>query len=115
MSETKFSKYNDGVVFLYKEKSKYSSFSAKENATAVDDLELFARLDFEQASRRQQDVEFAEQRGFSLSLKVKTRYIKGVNNKLKAVVDNHLYEVSYVDDDRKDMWLYLQEVRELDS
>ena len=115
MSKSEFSRYNDGVVFLYKEKSKYSSFSAKENAKAVDDLELFAKLDYEQASKRQQDIEFAEQMGFSLSLKVKTRYIKGVNNKLKAVVENHLYDVSYVDDDRKDMWLYLQGVRELDS
>ena len=115
MSKSKFSRYNDGVVFLYKEKGKASSFSAKENTTGLNDLDFFAKLDYEQAAKRQQDIEFAEQMGFSLSLKIKTRYVKGINNKLKAVIDNYLYDISYYDDDRKDMWLYLQGVRELDS
>ena len=83
--------------------------------TALDELEHFARLDFEQAAKRQQDIEFAEQMGFSLSMKIKTRFIGGVSSKLKAVIDNYLYDISYVDDNRKEMWLYLQGVRELDS
>lgn len=113
MDKTKFSKYNDGVVFLYTEKEKRSTFAAKENASALDDLNFVVKLDYEQAAKRQEDVEFAEQIGFALSLKVKTRFIPSINNKCKAVINKYLYDVKYVDDNRKEMWLYLEGVRSL--
>lgn len=112
---TKHSRYNDGVVLIYRAKKKETTFAAKQNVSVLDDMDFVVKLDFEQSSKRQQDIEFAEQKGFSLSLKVKTRYIPTVNNKCKAVINNYLYDVSYVDDDRKDMWLYLEGVRSLDT
>ena len=111
----KFSRYNDGVVFIYREKGKHSNFGAKENVSVLDDMEFVAKLDYEEASKREQDLEFAEQQGFSLSLKVKTRYLKSVDNRCKAVIDGYLYDVSYVDKNRVEMWLYLEGVKSLDT
>ena len=115
MSKTKFSRYNDGVVSIYREKPRRTDFAAKQNVSALDDMDFVVKLAFEESSRREQDIDFAEQMGFSLTLKVRTRYFVGVDNKCKAVVGNYLYDVSYVDKTRTEMWLYLEGVRELDS
>lgn len=109
-NKPRFSLYNDGMVFIYREKDRRSNFSAKINAATLQDMELIAKLAFSEVSKRQQDVEFAQQQGFTLSLKVKTRYIKGVDNKCKAVIDGYLYDVSYLDATRTEMFLYLQGV-----
>lgn len=110
MNKPRFSLYNDGMVSIYREKDKRSNFSAKINAVSLNDLELVGKLAFAEASKRQQDVEYAQQQGFTLSLKIKTRYIKGVDNKCKAVIDGYLYDVSYVDSTRTELFLYLQGV-----
>ena len=115
MNKTKFSRYNDGVVSIYREKPRRTDFAAKQNVSALDDMDFVVKLAFEESSRREQDVDFAEQMGFSLTLKIRTRYFVGVDNKCKAVIGNYLYDVSYVDKTRTEMWLYLQGVRKLDS
>ena len=111
--KNKFSRFNDGVVSIYREKEKRTNFGAKENASTLDDLEFVAKLDFEESSKREQDLEFANQNGFSLSLKVHTRYLKSVDNKCKAVVDGYLYDIQYVDKTRTDMYLYMEGVKAL--
>ena len=113
----KFSCYNDGVVNIYRPKTseKKTNFSAATNVTSLDDMEHIVKLAYEEASKREQDIEFANQNDFTLSLKVKTRLYKLVDNKCMAVVDNYLYSVSHVDKNRSEMWLYLQGVRSLDS
>lgn len=115
MNKTKFSRYNDGVVFIYREKEKRSNFAAKENVSDLDDMDFVAKLDFEQASKREQDITFAEQHDFSLSLKIKTRHLSSVDNKCKAVIDGYLYDVAYVDKNRIEMWLYLEGIKELNA
>lgn len=114
MSKTKFPRYNDGVVSIYREKKNRTDFSAKRNVSALDNMDFIGKLAFEESSRREQDIEFAEQLGFSLSLKVRTRYIADVDNKCKAVINSYLYDVSYVDKNRTEMWLYLEGVKSLD-
>lgn len=109
----KFARYNDGVVFLYRDTDRRSNFGAKLNAKSVDDLNFIAKLTFAEQSKRQQDLEFAEQMGFTLELKIKTRFIKGVDNKCKAVINNYLYDVSYVDATRTELYIYLQGVGEI--
>lgn len=106
----KFSAYNDGVVSIYREKERRSNFGAKINAMSLEDLELVGKLAFAEQSKRQQDMEFAEQMSFSLDHKIKTRYIKGVDNKCKAVIDGYLYDVSYLDATRTELYLYLHGV-----
>lgn len=114
-NNTEFSRYNDGVIRIYREKKKQTTFNAKQNVSILDDMDFVVKLDFEEASRREQDIAFAEQNGFSLSLKVKTRRFNSVDNKCKAVINGYLYDVAYVDKTRTEQWLYLEGVREIDS
>lgn len=113
--EPKFSLYNDGVVFIYREKERRTDFSAKRNVSVLDDMDYLGKLDFSEAAKREQDLEFAEQRGFSLTMKIKTRFQKKVDNKCKAVIDGYLYDVSHVDKGRTEMWLYLEGVQAIDT
>ena len=111
----KFSKYNDGVVSIYREKERRTNFAAKQNVSTLDDMDFIVKLDFEESTKREQDLDFAEQMGFSLSAKIRTRYVKGVDNKCKAVIDGYLYDVSYIDKSRTEMWLFLEGVKAIDS
>lgn len=113
MPKRKLSTYNDGVVRIYREKPKTTDFNAKRNVKAAEDMDLIVRLDYEEASRREEDMEFAERSGFSLTLKVKTRTVPGVDNKCKAVIDGYLYDIRYIDKSRTEMWLYMEGVRRL--
>lgn len=113
MLKPKFSCYNDGIVSIYREKERRSNFGAKLNVTSLQDMLFIAKLSYAELSKRQQDIEFAEQQSFSLELKVKTRNIKGVDNKCKAVINGRLYDVAYVDSTRTELFLYLQEVGEI--
>lgn len=113
MAKPKFSRFNDGVVHIYREKDRRSNFAAKENVSTLDDMEFIAKLDFEESSKREQDLAFAEQAGFSLSLKIHTRFLAAVDNKCKAVIDGYLYDVSYVDKTRTDMYLYMEGVKSI--
>ncbi len=113
MSKVKFSRYNDGVISIYRERRKESHFAAKENVSELADMDFVAKLAYEESSKREQDLDFANQSGFSLTLKVRTRYLPNVDNKCKAVIDSYLYDVSYVDKSRTEMWLYLEGIKEL--
>lgn len=107
--------YNDGVVAIYKEKERKTDFSAKRNVSSLEDMDFVVKLAFDECSKRTQDLEFAEQSGFSLSLKVRTRYVPTVQTKHKAVINGYLYEISYLDKAEQELYLYLEGVRSLDS
>ena len=113
--KNKFNRYNDGVVSIYREKRKESNFGAKENVSVLDDMDFIVKLDFEESSKREQDLDFAEQNGFSLSLKIRTRLFSDCDNKCKAVISGSLYDISYVDKSRDEMWLYMEYMRELEA
>lgn len=105
--------FNDGVVQVYREEDRKTDFGAKRNVRSLDNMTFVVKLDYAEQSRRQQDMEFAEQMGFSLSLKIKTRYLADIDNKCKCVIGNILYDISYLDKTRTEMYFYLQEVRQL--
>lgn len=111
----KFTQYNDGFVFIYREKPRRTDFAAKQNVSALDDMDFIVKLAYREASRREQDTEFANQNGFSLSLKAQTRFVNGVDSKCKAVINGYLYDISYVDKTRTEMFLFLEEVKKIDS
>lgn len=113
-NRNKFSCYNDGVVSIYRDKATRTNFGAKQNTRVLDDMDFIAKLDYEEMSKRQQDQDFAEQSGFSLSMKIHTRLIPNVDSKCKAVIGGTLYDVSYIDKTRTDLYLYLEQVRTLD-
>ena len=113
MSKSKFSRYNDGVVSVYREKRKESSFAAKENVAVLNDLEFVAKLDYEVSSKREQDLEFANQNNFSLTMKIRTRYLPTMDkkNRYKVVIDGYLYDVAYADVSRTEVWWFLEGIK----
>ena len=110
-----FARLNDGVAYIYREKKRQTDFNAKINARKTDDLEFICKLAYEEMSKRQQDMEFASQNGFSLSVKIRTRVVPYVNTKCKVVINDFLYDIYDMDKTRTDLYLYLQEVRQLDT
>lgn len=113
LNRPKFAQYNHGVVSIYRDTDRRSNFGAKLNVKSLDDMIFIAKLNYAEQSKRQQDMEFAEQMGFSLEMKIKTRRINGVDSKCKVVINNYLYDVSYVDATRTELYLYLQGVGEI--
>lgn len=111
----KISTFNDGVLTVCREKDRKTDFNAKRNAATMDDLETVVKLSYQESSKRAQDLEFAEQSGFQLSLKVKTRFRPEVTNKMKVVISGYLYDIRYFDVNRAamEMFLYLEQVRKL--
>lgn len=107
--------YNDGVVSIYREKDRKTDFNAKRNVSSLEDMDFIVKLAYDECSKRTQDLEFAEQSGFQLSLKIRTRYMKAVQAKHKAVIDGYLYEIAYMDKAEQELYLYLEGVRALDS
>lgn len=116
MKKNKFSRFNDGIVRIYREKKdRNTSFSAVRNVSVLDDMDFILKLDYEESAKREQDFIFAEQRSFTLSMKIRTRRNDSIDNKCMAVIDGYLYNVSYIDHSHDEMWLYLQGVKSIDS
>lgn len=102
--------YSDGWVELCRERpGLYTGFRAKQNVSSRDDLVPVCRLAFAEASRRQQDLDFAESKSFTLSMKIRTRRIDGVDPDCKAVIGDTLFDICWVDPSRTELYLYLQE------
>lgn len=107
--------YNDGVCFTAKEKTQATDFNARRNGREKTDYEAVTRLMFSQQSKREQDLEFAESLGRSLSLKIKTPFVQGVTSDQKIIIGNTVYDIINLDVDRKnrEIYFYLEEVRTL--
>lgn len=114
MIRKKFSTYNDGVLLVYKEKRQTTNFNAVKNTRTIDDLEFVVKLDYEEKSKRDTDLDFAEAQGRTLTLKVKTR-LYHLDKTLMVVIGNIMYSIINLDEDRAngEMYFYLEEVREL--
>ena len=115
MAKHKLNTYNDGIVHIYREKPRSTDFGAKRNSKTLDDMDFIVRLDYEESSRREEDMEFAEMKNFSLELKIRTRAVPVVDNECKAVIVGYLYDVKHIDKTRTEMWLYLEGVRKVVS
>lgn len=113
--EPKFKRYNNGSLSLARDKGPTGTFSQKLNPKSLEDLDVYQQaMHFDRLSIRQEDVEFAEQQGISLSMKVRIRLVSGVKVGDRAIIDGHLYNVSHIDPDDTDLYLYLEGVRQLD-
>ena len=108
----KVSRYNDGFIRIYEEIPIKVNFGAKENTNSKENLKFIVKLAYEECSKRQQDLEFAEASSRTLNLKVKTRFYSGLKNNYKVVIENTLYDIVYIDEDRKnrELYFYLEEV-----
>lgn len=106
--------FGDGVVSIYKERDRKTDFNARRNVVTLDDMEFIVKLNYAEASKRQQDLDFAEQSGFALNYKIRTRHVRSVQSKQKAVINGDLYDIRYVDKTAREMFLYLEFVRPLE-
>lgn len=108
--------YNDGFLKVYRRKKE--NLTANRNVTNLDELDFVIKLAFEELSRRQQDLEFAEQNSFSLSLKVKTpkpMAKKGIDTNCYAVMEDILYGIRFIDTNSTEYYFYLEKVRKLEG
>lgn len=112
----KIKNYNDGYLRVYEEIPIKANFGAKENIKSVDNLKLIVKLAYEECSKRQQDLEFAEASSRSLNVKVKTPLFNNIKNDYKVIIDKTLYDIIYTDIDRKnrELYFYLEEVRSIE-
>lgn len=105
--------YLDGFVFVYRPIEEHkTNFGAKKNIKKLSEIELLYKLAYQQTSKRLQDIEFAESSGRELTLKIKTRLVNGIKNSDKIVLNNVLYDIINIDEDRfnRELYLYLEEV-----
>ena len=108
-----FPKFNDGVANVYREKKRTTDFAERKNAKGIEHLDFICKLDYEQMSKREQDQQFANDNGHSLSMKIRTRYVYLVDNKCKIIIDKTLYDIYDIDKTRTELYLYLEEVRSI--
>ena len=100
--------YNDGMVSVYRPKNtNVTSFNGKQNVKKLSDMDFIVKLCFKETSKRVQDLEFANQNGFILNTKIKTRYVNNVDNKCKCVINGLLYDISYIDKTKQEIYFYL--------
>ena len=115
MKSRRMSCFNDGFIKVYQSNEKVTNFGAKVNVKSADDLTFIVKLAYEEQYRRQQDLEFAEASGRTLSFKVKTRYYKGLQTDYKVVIENAMYDIIDIDIDKfnQEMFIYLEYVKEV--
>lgn len=108
--------FNDGVLRLCRQVDRKTDFAVRRNARTSDDLEFIAKMAFRQVSCRAEDAEFADSMGFALARKVCIRSLGSrIDSKCLAVIEGTLYAISYMDRTSEEDYLYLTEVRTLDS
>lgn len=117
-SRNKPAMFKDGYAAVCSYNRSSSTFSAVKNARAMSDLTQIGKLAFDEMSRRQQDIDFAESEDRSLSYKIRTRLQPDLcREEYCIVINGYLYDVITIDTDRAAelaFW-YLEEVRELDE
>lgn len=106
--------YPDGVLGIYKAKPRKTDFGARRNIEKRSDMEFVASLCFNAQTIREQDYEFAERASFKLSLKVKSPRFDLVTSDHLALIGNTLFDVSHIDKTKDEMYLFLEEVRDID-
>lgn len=111
--KSRFSRYNDGMLYVCEQRQQDTDFSAVKNARSMKDLNKILKLAYEEKSKRDEDIQFAESIGRSLSMKVKTRSNEKVDSTKKITIGDKLYSIINIDHDRtaKEMYLYLEEER----
>ena len=113
--KSRFSTYNDGMLWICEPINSVSDFGAVRNTTTESGLRQLGKLAYKEMSKRDQDMDFAESEGRTLSLKVKCR-LKQEATKMHLVrIEDTLYSIIHKDEDRakQEMYLYLEEVRKL--
>lgn len=116
-SSKNMNNFLDGFLYIYRDKEKYNNFGAKMNAFSLKDKNLLYKLGYTETFKRYQDYELANASNSDLTLKVKTHLVKGVLSTDKVVINNVIYSIIYLDEDRihKLLYIYLEEDGEINE
>lgn len=112
---TKTQGLNDGYAGVYKPKDIEADFGANVSPKSIDDMDYFVDMAYAEEYKREQDYEFAEAKGHSLSLKIRTLLYEAIDKNYKVVVENTLYNILKIDYAKAEnvMYLYLEEERSI--
>lgn len=106
--------YPDGVLGAYKARPRKTDFGARRNVEKRSDMEFVGSVCYNVQAIREQDYEFARREDFTLSLKVKCPRFDLVKTDCLVLIGSALYDVSRMDKTAREMFLYLEEVGEID-
>lgn len=117
MKKLKRSSLNNGVALIAVENTAPTSFNGKRNSKTLSDFTAIGRLFYSEESRRHEDLLFAESMGRTLTLKIKTGYVEWVKSSQKVIIGRKVYDIINADSDlnKRELYIYLEEVRELDD
>lgn len=79
-------------------------------------LNIWASCIMTKKTRRQQDIEFAEQLGNHLELKIVTPDDGNMDTNRNVVIEGVIYAIIHIDRDKekKELYFYLEEVRRIE-
>lgn len=106
--------YPDGVLGIYRAKERMTDFGARRNVEKLSDMDRVCTICYGAQAIREQDYEYAERADFTLSLKVRTPRLGLVTPGHLALIGSKLYAISHLDTTDMEMYLYLEEVRDID-
>ena len=66
--KSRFSRYNDGMLYVCEQRQQDTDFSTVKNVRNMKDLNKILKLAYEEKSKRDEDIQFAESIGRSLSM-----------------------------------------------
>ena len=117
MKKPKRNSYNNGVAIVATENTAPTSFNGKTNSKTLKDFTQVGRLFYEEQTRRHEDMLFAESMDRTLTAKIKTGYVDWVKTEHKVIIKNCVYDIIQIDSDvnKRELYIYLEEVRELDG
>lgn len=110
-NDKRINNFLDGFLYVYRDKKILNSFGAKVGNNTLEDKDLLYKLGYSETFKRYQDYELANASNSDLTLKVKTHRVKGILSTDKVVIDNIIYSIIYLDEDKANrvMYFYLEE------
>lgn len=110
MAKKRPNNYGDGIAEVYRKKD------IEKNVRSLEDLKYLGFLYFSEKSKRQQDIEFAQQQGANLTLKISTGDDAEINSNENIVIGDVIYAIIYIDHNRasRELYIYLEEVRRVE-
>lgn len=106
--------YPSGVLGVYKAKPRKTDFGARRNIEKRSDMEFIGSVCYNVQTIRDQDFAFAERASFKLSLKVKCPRFDLVTPDCYVLIGETLFDISHLDKTKDEMYLYMEEVGEID-
>lgn len=104
-----FDTFNEGIAIFKKEKKSKIDLNSDKKKQEYDEM---GKIRFDVVSKRQQDTEFIESKGRTLSMKIKIPINPIVTKELTVFIKKDCFSIVETDEDKKKnrMFLYLEKV-----